>query len=238
MSNVVLEVKNLSVSYGPLMVVRNLSFSVNDGEILALIGSNGAGKSSIINGLCGVLSGITGEVSFYGERIDGKPANERVEKGLVQVPEGRLLFTSMTVLENLNIGACLPRARENKSKNLEFVYDLFPRLAERKHQYAGTLSGGEQQMLAIGRSLMANPKLLILDEPSWGLAPKLVLDVFDAVRKINHEGVTIILVEQHIKQCLRVAQRALVIENGKISVEGISEELMNNEHVKRAYLGM
>lgn len=141
-------------------------------------------------------------------------------------------------MENLNIGACLPRARENKSKNLEFVYDLFPRLAERKHQYAGTLSGGEQQMLAIGRSLMANPKLLILDEPSWGLAPKLVLDVFDAVRKINHEGVTIILVEQHTKQCLRVAQRALVIENGKISVEGISEELMNNEHVKRAYLGM
>lgn len=238
MSKTVLDVKDLSVYYGPLNVVRNLSFSINEGEIVALIGANGAGKSSIINGICGVLEKVTGEVTFMGERIDTYKPNLRVEKGLVQVPEGRLLFTSLTVLENLSIGACLPRARSVRERNLSFVYQIFPRLAERKQQYAGTLSGGEQQMLAIGRALMADPKVLILDEPSWGLAPKLVSDVFDAVKKINNEGVTILLVEQHIKQCLRVARRALVIENGKISVEGNSIDLLQNDHVKKAYLGM
>lgn len=238
MSNTILEVKDLSVYYGPLKVVRNLCFSVDDGEVVALIGANGAGKSSIVNGVCGVLEKATGEVTFLGARIDSDKPNLRVEKGLVQVPEGRLLFASLTVFENLNIGACLPRARGRKAQNLAFVYHLFPRLEERKQQYAGTLSGGEQQMLAIGRALMANPRMLILDEPSWGLAPKLVSNVFEAVRKINDEGVTILLVEQHIKQCLQVARRALVIENGRISVEGSSTELMNNDHVRQAYLGI
>ncbi|WHH60919.1 ABC transporter ATP-binding protein [Petroclostridium sp. X23] len=238
MVKVILDIKNLSVSYGPLNVVHDVNLSVQEGEIMAFIGSNGAGKSSIINAICGVVPGRSGAVTFNGERIDALKPNERVERGLVQIPEGRLIFSSLTVLENLQMGATLPGARAKLKESLEFVCEIFPRLAERKKQFAGTLSGGEQQMVAIGRGLMSCPKLLILDEPSWGLAPKITSEVFEAVRKINREGVTIILVEQHIQQCLRVAERACVIENGIMTKEGLSADLLNDDHVRCAYLGL
>ncbi|MGI6739300.1 MAG: ABC transporter ATP-binding protein [Christensenellales bacterium] len=238
MANIILDVKNLNVRYGELTVVRDVSFAVKQGEIMSIIGSNGAGKSSIINAICGLIPDISGSIQFLGKQIEKEKPNKRVEMGLVQVPEGRLLFSSLTVLENLQIGACLPDAYVRINQSLEYVFELFPRLAERKKQYAGTLSGGEQQMLAIGRALMSRPKLLILDEPSWGLAPKLVLEVFDAEQKINREGVTIIMVEQHIQQCLRVAERAIIIENGRITMSGKSEDLLEDDHVRKAYLGM
>lgn len=238
MAEHILEVKNLTVKYGSLTVVRDVSFMVKAGEIMAIIGSNGAGKSSMINAICGIVPGAAGSIRFLGKEIDGEKPNKRVEMGLVQVPEGRLLFSSLTVLENLQVGACLPHARAKMNQSLERVYALFPRLAERRKQFAGTLSGGEQQMVAIGRALMSCPKLLICDEPSWGLSPRLVLDVFEAVRKINREGVTVIMVEQHIQQCLRAAQRAIIIENGRIAMEGESSALLHDDHVRKAYLGM
>ncbi|MGI6404414.1 MAG: ABC transporter ATP-binding protein [Oscillospiraceae bacterium] len=238
MADIVLEVKNLSVKYGPLTVVRDVSFSVAQGEILAIVGANGAGKSSIINAICGITPQSTGSIQFFGKPIENEKADCRVAQGLVQVPEGRLLFNNLTVLENLQVGACLPEARAKMQETLEYVYTLFPRLAERKKQFAGTLSGGEQQMVAIGRALMSKPKLLILDEPSWGLSPLLVKDVFNAVHKINCEGVTVILVEQHIQQCLRASNRAIIIENGKFFMSGPSESLLNDDHVRRAYLGL
>ncbi|MEA4899629.1 ABC transporter ATP-binding protein [Bacillota bacterium Meth-B3] len=238
MTEQILEVKNLAVKYGALTVVRDVDFAVEPGEIMAIIGSNGAGKSSIINAICGVAPGATGSIRFLGKPIEGEKPNKRVEMGLVQVPEGRLLFSSLTVLENLQVGACLPEARARMNQSLEHVYELFPRLAERKKQFAGTLSGGEQQMVAIGRAMMSCPKMLIFDEPSWGLSPRLVLDVFEAVRKINREGVTVIMVEQHIQQCLRVAQRAIIIENGRVAMAGESDALLHDDHVHQAYLGM
>ncbi len=238
MSSTMLNVEKLTVQYGRLTVIRDMNLSVAEGEITALVGANGAGKSSVINAVCGVLPGAAGTVEFLGERIDGLKPHERVGRGLVQIPEGRLLFGSLTVLENLELGANSERARASIREGLEYVFALFPRLRQRRSQIARTLSGGEQQMLAIGRGLMSRPRMLIMDEPSWGLAPKLVSEVLEAVKKINAEGVTVLLVEQHIQQCLRVADRAYVIENGSIVMEGSGAGVLADEHVRKAYLGL
>lgn len=233
-----LKVNGLSVRYGELQVVRDVSFAVQQGEIVALVGANGAGKSSVINAICGVISGAAGSIEFMGHKIDTLKPHERVELGLVQIPEGRLLFGGMSVLENLQLGAYLAEARKQRESSLQFVFSLFPVLRERKNQIARTLSGGEQQMLAIGRGLMSRPRMLILDEPSWGLAPKLVTGLLATIQRINAEGITVLLVEQHIQQCLMIANRAYVLENGSIVLEGTGKEVLENNHVKKAYLGL
>lgn len=239
MTNNILEVENLTVKYGHVTVIRDLSISIQEGEIAALIGANAAGKSSIINAICGLLPDVScTSIKFCGERIDDLKSFDRVSRGLIQVSEGRLLFGNLTVMENLEMGAYLQRGKGTFDKSIEYVFSLFPRLKERRKQLAKTLSGGEQQMVAIARGLMGQPKMLILDEPSWGLAPKLITEVFETVRKINMQGVTILLVEQQIKRCLKVAGRAYVLENGEFALEGKSEDLLNNDHVRRAYLGM
>jgi len=233
-----LKVEGLSVRYGQVTVVRDVSFDVTEGEIAALVGANGAGKSSIINGITGVIPGVGGKVEFLGARIDNMKPNERVELGLVQIPEGRCLFGNMTVMENLELGAYIKRARPKREATLDYVFSLFPILKERKGQIAKTLSGGEQQMLSIARGLMCKPRMLILDEPSWGLAPKLVSEVINTIKAINREGMTILLVEQHIKQCLEISNRAYVVENGRIVLQGMGREIFENSMVKKAYLGL
>lgn len=239
MPNIMLSVKNLNVRYGHLAVIRDLSIEIEEGKITAMVGANGAGKSSIINAVCGVLPNVDGMIEFHGSRIDGLKPEEIVGRGLVQVPEGRLLFGTLTVLENLELGAHLQKEKGYFKKRLEYVYSLFPRLEERSSQQAKTLSGGEQQMLAIGRGLMSRPKMLVLDEPSWGLAPKITNEVFDFVCMINkEEGLTVLLVEQHIQRCLCVADNGYVLENGEVTMKGSGAELLSNEHIRKAYLGM
>jgi len=233
-----LEVKRINVYYGDLQALWDVSFEVNKGEIVTIVGSNGAGKTTTLRTISGLLRPKPGEISFMGERIDRLPPHKIVEKGIAHIPEGRRLFPYMTVLENLELGAYTREAREKKDDTLEWVYQLFPKLKERRSQLAGTLSGGEQQMLAIGRALMSRPKLLMSDEPSLGLAPKLVLLVFEMLKKINEEGITILLVEQNVRHALELADRGYVLETGKIVLEGDSRELLANEHVKKAYLGM
>ncbi len=233
-----LDVKGITVRYGQLTVVRDVSLTVREGEIVSLVGANGAGKSSIINCISGVQKEAAGSIEFLGQDISALDASERVELGLVQIPEGRLLFGSMSVLENLQLGAYTKKARARLKKNLESVFAMFPVLRERKNQMARTLSGGEQQMLTVGRGLMSQPRLLIFDEPSWGLAPKIVAELFATIQRINQEGVTILLVEQHIQQCLRVSDRAYVLENGAIVLEGTGKEVLENSHIKQAYLGI
>jgi len=233
-----LKVSNLSVRYGELTVVKDVSLSVRQGSIVALVGANGAGKSSIINAISGVAECRSGSIEFMGQNIGDLMPHERVALGLVQVPEGRLLFGSMSVMDNLQLGAYLPNARKKREASLDTVFSLFPRLLDRKEQIAKTLSGGEQQMLAIGRGLMATPRLLILDEPSWGLAPKLVSEVLAAIERINADGMTVLLVEQHVQQCLGIADYAYVLENGSIVLEGAGEEILGNTYVKQAYLGL
>ena len=231
-----LEVRDLVTAYGSIEALHGVSFQVKEGEIVALLGANGAGKTTALRTISGLLRPRSGEVCFADERIDTRPAHEIVRLGLTHVPEGRWIFTLMTVDENLRLGAYV-EARVPRGA-LDRVFTLFPRLAERRGQVAGTLSGGEQQMLAMARALMTKPRLLLLDEPSMGLAPVLVRAIFQTIAEINREGTTVLLVEQNANAALRLASRAYVLENGRIALEGPCAELAHNEAVRRAYLGV
>jgi len=233
-----LEVNNINVSYGDIQVLWDVSFRVDEGELAVIVGSNGAGKTTTLKTTSGLMHPASGGIKFLGENIEQAAPHDIVNRGIAQIPEGRRLFPFMTVQENLDMGAYTSGARAKREQSLEWVYELFPVLEERKTQLAGTLSGGEQQMLAIGRGLMSAPKLLMLDEPSLGLAPMLVLDVFETVKRINSEGVTVILVEQNVHHALEIASRAYVLETGRITLEGAGKELLENDYVKEAYLGM
>lgn len=231
-----LNVNDINVYYGAIHAIKGVSFQVNDGEVVTLIGANGAGKSTILNTVCGLLHSRTGSIEFLGQDLSGIPAHKLVERGLAHVPEGRRIFQHMSVEENLEMGA-YTQARVSIEPNLERVYEQFPRLKERRKQVAGTLSGGEQQMLAMGRGLMSNPKLLMLDEPSMGLAPILVEQIFDIIKRLHQGGTTILLVEQNARMALSVADRGYVLETGKIVATGTGNELLQDEAVKKAYLG-
>ncbi|MBD5098465.1 MAG: ABC transporter ATP-binding protein [Clostridiales bacterium] len=231
-----LKVNDINVYYGAIHAIKGVSFEVNDGEIVTLIGANGAGKSTILNTVCGLLHSRTGSIEFLDKNLAAVPAHKVVKLGMAHVPEGRRIFQQMTVEENLEMGA-YTQARASVDPNLERVYEQFPRLKERRRQVAGTLSGGEQQMLAMGRGLMSNPKLLMLDEPSMGLAPILVEQIFDIVRQLHKAGTTILLVEQNARMALSVADRGYVLETGKIVATGTGDELLHDEAVKKAYLG-
>lgn len=233
-----LKVDNLEVSYGDVQVLWDVSFEVREKEILVLIGANGAGKSTTLRTISGLLRPVKGSIEFNGVRLDQTPEHRIIEYGLAHVPEGRRLFPEMTVEENLILGSLSPMAKAKRKETLEWVYHLFPRLEERRKQLARSLSGGEQQMCAIGRGLMSIPKLLMFDEPSLGLAPVLVQDIFGMIKKINQEGMTVLLVEQNVKHTLTICHRAYVLENGRIVLEGTGEELLNNPQVKEAYLGI
>lgn len=233
-----LDVDGVNVFYGDLQALWGVSFKVREEETVAIIGSNCAGKTTTLNTISGILRPRSGSIEFQGHRIDKLNPHRIVELGIAQIPEGRQLFPSMTVMDNLEMGASVPEAWRNRDRTKEWVFELFPILEERKAQMAGTLSGGEQQMLAIGRGLMSMPKLLMLDEPSLGLAPMLVLKTFEMIERIRKEGVSILIVEQNVHHALELADRGYVLETGKITIEGESEELMDNEHVKKAYLGL
>ncbi len=235
-----LDIKDLSVYYDKVQVLWDVSFGIEEGEVVTLLGSNGAGKSTTVKTIQGLLKSKTGSIRFEDKHIEGLPAYKVVNEGIALVPEGREIFPKMSVLENLVLGAYVPRARakELREQNLEWVLKLFPKLEERKKQLAGTMSGGEQQMLAIARALMSKPKLLMLDEPSLGLAPVIVLQVFDIIKKLNEEGVTILLVEQNIHHALEISDRAYVLEKGRIILQGKGSELLDDEYVKNAYLGI
>jgi len=233
-----LKVGNLLVNYGNFEALRSVSLEVGPGEIVALLGANGAGKSTTINTISGLTEMRSGEVSFNGQDLVALPAYERVKLGIIQVPEGRKLFPVMTVLDNLLIGSFSDEARKHRAETLEMVYGLFPKLAERQDQLAGTLSGGEQQMVAVGRGLMAKPKVLMLDEPSLGLAPIMVETIFEAIVKINKLGTSILLVEQNVLYALEIANRGYVIETGETVLQGSSQELSSNEELRKAYLGL
>ena len=232
----ILKVENMNVYYGAIHAIKGISFHVDQGEVVTLIGANGAGKSTTLQTVSGLLRSRTGSIQFCGENISNVPSHKIVEKGLAQVPEGRRIFLQMSVEENLEMGAYTQSA-SGVEADLEKVYTQFPRLKERRRQIAGTLSGGEQQMLAIGRALMSHPKLLMLDEPSMGLAPILVEQIFDIIRQLHEEGTTILLVEQNAQMALSVADRAYVMETGKISLSGTGAELAASDEVKKAYLG-
>ena len=235
MSDVILSIRDLRVNYGGIEAVKGISFDVREGEIVTLIGANGAGKSSTLRTIAGLVKPAGGTISFHGDNITGRDATTIVKKGVTLVPEGRRIFPDLTVLENLKVGAYL--RSDDISGDIEWVYELFPRLKERSWQAGGTLSGGEQQMLAVGRALMARPKLIMMDEPSLGLAPLVVRDIFDIIRQINQQGVTILLNEQNANMALKVADSAYVMETGRITLSGTGKELLNNEAVKKAYLG-
>ena len=228
----------IQVAYGELEAVRGVSLEVREGEIVSVVGSNGAGKTTTLRALSGLLPLRGGRITLDGARIDGQPPRAIVERGIGHVPEGRQLFPSLTVLENLEMGARTPRAKAAKAATLRQVFELFPRLEERKHQAAGTLSGGEQQMVAIGRGLMSLPKLLMLDEPSLGLAPLLVSAVFQIIGEINRRGTAILLVEQNVFRALTLSHRGYVLENGEIVMAGASQDLLKNDELRRAYLGL
>jgi branched-chain amino acid transport system ATP-binding protein len=233
-----LELKEIDVYYGDMPAIRNVSLRIEEHELVSIVGANGAGKTTTINTISGLLQPRHGEIRFQDERIDILPAHESVNRGIIQIPEGRRLFPLMTVLENLKIGAYSPRVYGETKESLEEVFNLLPLLEERKHQTALTLSGGEQQMLAIGRGLMGKPKLLMLDEPSLGLAPIIVKNVFELVKKINQQETTVLLVEQNVRHSLELAHRGYVLENGRITLEGTGQELLSNSKVKSAYLGI
>ena len=232
----ILKVDNINVYYGAIHAIKGISFEVNEGEIVTLIGANGAGKSTTLQTVSGLLRSRTGSIEFNGENISHVPAHKLVYKGLAQVPEGRRIFLQMSVEENLEMGA-FTQKNAGIDADLESVYEQFPRLRERKKQIAGTLSGGEQQMLAMGRALMSHPKLLMLDEPSMGLAPILVEQIFDIIRQLHKNGTTILLVEQNAQMALSVADRAYVLETGKITLSGTGKELAESDEVRKAYLG-
>jgi len=232
-----LSIEDIYVSYGDLKVLSSVNFHVDEKEIVCLIGGNGAGKSTMINTISGINIPRRGRIKFFDEKIDRKKAHVIVEKGIIQVPEGRRIFPSLSVLENLEMGSFLPKAKKRRKEALEEVYSLFPILKDRIRQQGGTLSGGEQQMLAIGRGLMSAPKLLMLDEPSLGLAPIIVSDIFKTITNINSRGTTIFIVEQNIEYTLDMADRGYVLENGSIVLEGKGKNLLENPHIKEAYLG-
>ncbi|MGT2711121.1 ABC transporter ATP-binding protein [Streptococcus oriscaviae] len=232
-----LKVENLSVHYGVIEAVKNVSFEVNQGEVVTLIGANGAGKTSILRTISGLVRPSSGTISFLGNEIQKVPARKIVADGLSQVPEGRHVFPSLTVMENLEMGAFLRNNREENQANLKKVFSRFPRLEERKNQDAATLSGGEQQMLAMGRALMSQPKLLLLDEPSMGLAPIFIQEIFDIIQDIQKQGTTVLLIEQNANKALSIADRGYVLETGKIVLTGTGQELLASEEVKKAYLG-
>jgi branched-chain amino acid transport system ATP-binding protein len=233
-----LEVNDLYVSYGDVPVLHGVTLSVEEGEIVTIVGANGAGKTTLLKTVSGFLKPTKGEILFLGEKISYLYPHKIVEKGLVCIPEGRKIFPTLSVLENLQLGAYIARAKLRRGENLEKVFSMFPILRERSEQLAGTLSGGEQQMLAIARGLMAMPRLLMLDEPSLGLAPKVVMEIFNVVREMNKEGTTILLVEQNVFGALELSNRGYVLENGRIFLEGKSSDLLKNEHIREAYLGI
>lgn len=233
-----LKVKDLNASYKDLQVLWNVTFEVKQGELIVLLGANGAGKTTTLNAISGLLTNKKGVIEFLGQDITGVPGYKVAELGIIHVPEGRRLFPEMSVRENLEMGSLFPEARAKRKETMKKVFDFFPILLEKQNQEAGTLSGGQQQMVAIGRGLMALPKLLILDEPSLGLAPVLVKQIFEIVKEINNQGVTILLVEQNVLQTLNLCHRAYVLENGGITLEGSGNELLSNVHVKEAYLGI
>ncbi|MCI8594270.1 MAG: ABC transporter ATP-binding protein [Oscillospiraceae bacterium] len=231
-----LKVNDINVYYGAIHAIKGVSFEVKDGEVVTLIGANGAGKSTILNTVSGLLHSATGSIEFLDKKLAGVPAHKIVEQGLAHVPEGRRVFLQMTVEENLEMGA-YTQPKSTVAPGLEKVYEQFPRLKERRKQIAGTLSGGEQQMLAMGRALMSGPKLLMLDEPSMGLAPILVEQIFDIIRELHKTGTTILLVEQNAQMALSVADRGYVLETGKVVTSGTGQELLNDDAVQKAYLG-
>ncbi len=232
-----LEVKDLEVYYGVIQAIKGVSFQVNQGEVIALIGANGAGKTTILHTITGLLSPKRGSVMFEGKEITKVPAHKIVSMGMAHVPEGRRVFAELSVYENLKMGAYTRKDKKEIGESLANVYKRFPRLEERKNQMAGTLSGGEQQMLAMGRALMSKPKIILMDEPSMGLSPIMVNEIFDIIRAVSEGGTTVLLVEQNAKKALGIADRAYVLETGKIVLEGKAEELLENDSIKKAYLG-
>ncbi len=232
-----LEVKDLNVYYGMIHAIRDVSFEVNEGEIIALIGANGAGKTTILHTISGLIAPKTGHILFENTDLTRIPAHKVVSLGMAQVPEGRRVFSQMSVLQNLKMGAFTRSDKSEVEATLELVYKRFPRLRERKNQPAGTLSGGEQQMLAMGRALMSHPKIILMDEPSMGLSPILVNEIFDIIRSVNESGTTVLLVEQNAKKALMIANRAYVLETGSIASSGDAKELMNDDSIRKAYLG-
>ncbi|MFP4641810.1 MAG: ABC transporter ATP-binding protein [Dehalococcoidia bacterium] len=233
-----LEISNIDTSYGKVKVLRDVSLRVDEGEVVALVGANGTGKTTLLNTISGLLHPSSGNISFLGSRIDRMLPHSIVELGLAHIPEGRKLFADMSVRENLEMGAYPRRAWKQRRKTLEQVYHLFPRLKEREGYLARTLSGGEQQMLAMGRGIMSRPRLCAIDEPSNGLAPRLVSECFQIIESLREQGITVLLIEQNVKQTLETADRAYVIENGEIVLAGTGDELLQSDHVKRAYLGL
>ena len=232
-----LTVTDLQVYYGVIQAIKGISFSVNQGEVIALIGANGAGKTTTLHTVTGLIQPRAGKIEFEGKDITKMPAHKIVSLGMAHVPEGRRIFQQLTVLDNLKLGAYTRKDKKKIADTLEMVYRRFPRLEERKKQIAGTLSGGEQQMLAIGRALMSEPKIIVMDEPSMGLSPLFVTEIFDIIREISQGGTTVLLVEQNAKKALSIADRAYVLETGKIVLSGNAQDLMNDDSVKRAYLG-
>lgn len=232
-----LEIKDLHVSYGAIKALTGVSLSVKDGELVTLIGANGAGKTTTLHTISGLLKANSGSIYLDGRDIQKIPAHEIISLGMAHVPEGRHVFAQMTVLENLYMGAYIIKDKSKVEENLEWVFAHFPRLKERSRQLAGTLSGGEQQMLATGRALMTNPEILLMDEPSMGLSPLLVSEIFSIIKELQKAGITILLVEQNAKMALSIADRAYVLENGKITLSGQAAEMLNDERVKKAYLG-
>jgi branched-chain amino acid transport system ATP-binding protein len=233
-----LKLHSVDVHYGEIQVLRQVSLDIEQGEIVSLLGSNGAGKSTCVNAISGVMPLSAGTIEFMEQDISQVEPHKRVEKGLIQIPEGRRVFPTLSVRENLEMGSFLKKPKSLRRQSMEFVMDMFPVLRERTQQLAGTLSGGEQQMLAIGRGLMSKPQLLILDEPSLGLAPLMVEEIFDVVVRIKQEGVTILLVEQNAPQALSISDRASVLEEGRIGLSGTGKELLDNQHIRKMYLGL
>ncbi len=232
-----LEIRDLEVNYGAINAIKKISFDVNQGEVVALIGANGAGKTTTLHTITGLLKAKAGSINFEGTELTKTPSYKIVEMGMAHVPEGRRIFQQLSVYKNLTLGAFTRKDKDGIQQTLEMVYEKFPRLAERKNQIAGTLSGGEQQMLAMGRALMSNPKIILMDEPSMGLSPLFVGEVFKIIEEIRDAGTTVLLVEQNAKKALEIADRAYVLETGKIVLDGDAKELMHNEQVQKAYLG-
>ena len=233
-----LKIDKLNFAYGDLKVLWDVDLEVHQGEIVTVVGANGAGKSTTLKNISRLVKPASGTITFNGQDLSKLQSHHVVEAGLIQVPEGRRIFPEMTVMENLRMGSYVKSTRGDRQKNTDWVFELFPRLKEREKQLGGTMSGGEQQMLAIARGLMANPKVLLLDEPSLGLSPLLVKNIFDIITGINKEGVTILLVEQNVYQSLRISHRAYVMETGRVVLTGKGDELLNNDHIKKAFLGM
>lgn len=232
-----LEIKDLEVNYGVIKAIKGVSFDVNEGEIIALIGANGAGKTTILHTITGLIQAKKGSIVFDGKELTKTPPHKIVSMGMAHVPEGRRIFQQLSVLENLKLGAYTRKDKSEIASTLKMVYERFPRLEERKNQVAGTLLGGEQQMLAMGRALMSKPRIILMDEPSMGLSPLLVSEIFDIIKVINESGTTVLLVEQNAKKALSIADRAYVLETGKITLSGDAKDLINDESVKKAYLG-